>query len=649
MALFVPILRLLMLFLNVYESYKTLKPPMPSSRDPSRPSVRALTQRKRDMKGCLAVWLVWVSLTLYERLIESIVSLFIPFYDEFKSLIFIFLIVTRSKGAEPIYLHVIRPMIKPYTQTLDAILEVTLMVGDFILALSLYPVRLAMGWWRQRFGSPHKSDSDDDESSDSSLSDTQSLRTTSAQNVWNASQGSLNGRPATSRQDSRNMFSSSQHQIWHPSAASYSDEDLADNGGDRTIRPPASRDGSAVHVDEWRQYEAFPSAYPSTPLSVTSNNLPISSTSQYPAINEEDDDLPQQDFRQSLLPPREPLNPSRAGDLSDRQIAFGISPLLANKIANANDADDSMSTDGYEEEDDFDITLQTPLHLPQGLAPASRSHPRLFVSPPSASSEISIPSRSSALTTADNFSPRSDIYSDSSLSGPNESLAPSPVIGRKRSYPRTRPLESRNRVRQVEHDNDAMDENSSDAVNTSLSETERRARATTFVPPSLDNLQRLANASSSSDTADDRTDSTSSIGVNENHLQQVDEQGPEDHVQPEEKRRKVVRSAPLRIVKPSRPIKTRISSPTSPSSPRKNARIRARSGSQVLGQPRAAQARRAPLQPQFDGSTMAKRRSARMKASTSGSHESTGSSVGEGSVNVALKSSSSRGSLKRKG
>lgn len=60
MPLFVPILRLLMLFLNVYDSYKTLKEPQPSSRNGGRPSVRAMSQRKRDMKGCLAVWIVFV-------------------------------------------------------------------------------------------------------------------------------------------------------------------------------------------------------------------------------------------------------------------------------------------------------------------------------------------------------------------------------------------------------------------------------------------------------------------------------------------------------------------------------------------------------------------------------------------------------------
>ncbi|KAF8180173.1 hypothetical protein BJ912DRAFT_809638, partial [Pholiota molesta] len=144
MPLFVPILRLLMLFLNVYESYKTLKAPPPSSRNAGRPSIRALTQRKRDMKGCLAVWIVWVSLSMYERMLESIVCILIPFYDEFKALALLFLILTRARGAEPIYLHLIRPLIKPYTGSLDAVLDLMLMIGDFIFALSMAPVHLGI-------------------------------------------------------------------------------------------------------------------------------------------------------------------------------------------------------------------------------------------------------------------------------------------------------------------------------------------------------------------------------------------------------------------------------------------------------------------------------------------------------------------------
>ena len=60
MPLVLPFLRLLLLFVNVYETFKTLRPPRGSSRS-SQLSVRAVSQRKRDMKGCMTVWLLWVS------------------------------------------------------------------------------------------------------------------------------------------------------------------------------------------------------------------------------------------------------------------------------------------------------------------------------------------------------------------------------------------------------------------------------------------------------------------------------------------------------------------------------------------------------------------------------------------------------------
>lgn len=66
MPLIVPVLRLAMLFLNIYDSYKTLKLPPLSARNGGHPSQRALSQRKRDMKGCLAVWMVWVRRFLFK-------------------------------------------------------------------------------------------------------------------------------------------------------------------------------------------------------------------------------------------------------------------------------------------------------------------------------------------------------------------------------------------------------------------------------------------------------------------------------------------------------------------------------------------------------------------------------------------------------
>ena len=56
----VPILRLAYLFLNIYDTYKVLKIPPPSTRSGGQPSTRAMTQRKRDMKGIMTIWTVWV-------------------------------------------------------------------------------------------------------------------------------------------------------------------------------------------------------------------------------------------------------------------------------------------------------------------------------------------------------------------------------------------------------------------------------------------------------------------------------------------------------------------------------------------------------------------------------------------------------------
>ncbi|TFK66206.1 hypothetical protein BDN72DRAFT_772325 [Pluteus cervinus] len=150
MPLVAPLLRLVMVLLNVYETFKVLKMPQPSTRHGGKPSVRAISQRKRDMKGCLTVWIVWCCLTLYERVIEGIVSLFIPFYDELKSLILVFLILTRARSAEPIFLHLIRPVLKPYTPTLDMILDLSCMFGDIAYLVVTTPIRHAQAWWYQK-------------------------------------------------------------------------------------------------------------------------------------------------------------------------------------------------------------------------------------------------------------------------------------------------------------------------------------------------------------------------------------------------------------------------------------------------------------------------------------------------------------------
>ncbi|EGN92033.1 hypothetical protein SERLA73DRAFT_26889, partial [Serpula lacrymans var. lacrymans S7.3] len=147
MPLVVPALRLFMLFLNVYETFKTLKTPPASARRGGKPSVRAMTQRKRNLKGCLAIWIVWCCFAIYEKTIDGIIGLVTPFYEEMKSVLLLFLVLTRARGAEPLFLHVIRPMVKPYTTTLDTLLDLTCMFGDIFFALVQLPVELALPYW----------------------------------------------------------------------------------------------------------------------------------------------------------------------------------------------------------------------------------------------------------------------------------------------------------------------------------------------------------------------------------------------------------------------------------------------------------------------------------------------------------------------
>lgn len=142
MPLVVPALRLFMVFINVYDTYKTLK--IPPGRKSGPPSIKAMTQRKRDLKGCLAVWVVWCCLAAYERTFDRFVSFIVPFYSEIKSVILLFLLLTRAKGAEPLYLHILRPLIKPYVDTLDPLLDLARDIGDFLFALSQVPLNYVL-------------------------------------------------------------------------------------------------------------------------------------------------------------------------------------------------------------------------------------------------------------------------------------------------------------------------------------------------------------------------------------------------------------------------------------------------------------------------------------------------------------------------
>ena len=508
------------------------------------------------------------------------------------------------QGAEPIYLHLIRPIIKPHTRTLDASLELLLMVGDFLIALSTYPVQLAVQWWKKRFAwffEPPRFEDSSDESSNEVTSEVSSTFASSCQpfarggDIQNLSTSSNrnpneNRRPyispgnrgfseeylpqafnmrssvkhlSYSRQSSRSQTlpsadnngeidsstSPSHYRIWYPPSVFYPDNG---NEVDRTLRPTVSvevreqvRILAEQQTDEWRQYPPFPSAYPPTPIATTSRldpNAHSLSSSNYPSIPEEVN--LQQDFQRSLLPPRVPLNPSGAGDSSDQHKISGI------PSSSASDAGESISTDDYgnEDEDEFNVTLKTPLQL--NGSTRSRPRPNLFVSPPSisaASSNFSVPSRSSPLTTVDHGSPlRTDTWSDSSLSSVAFNRLPASVAGKKRLHSRA----AEDRALTIERG----DYESSDLRHLSSSPHERRSITPYSRTRALERLESV----STSDAADSINIAHSSSSSE--HNEDNDNCEP---VAPKEKRRKVTKSVPVRSVS-SRPIRNKASNIRSP-------------------------------------------------------------------------------------
>ncbi|KAL7282631.1 hypothetical protein ACG7TL_004103 [Trametes sanguinea] len=480
MPLVVPVLRLAYVFLNIFDTFKVLRLPPPSARNGGQPSARAMSQRKRAMKGTMTVWMVWACFTLYERWVETFVWLFVPFYSEIKALVILFFLLTRAKGSEPIFLHLIRPAIKPYTVPLDALFDGLASAGDLLVLVASIPIQHAQSYYR-RWTSALDPPEVGIQSWHRDAAGAGSRPT--AHRAF-ASEANGDARPHVSRdvstgsmRQTRSSGTSSSttpvHQIWHPPPAAYAEEG-AFNPHSGLPTPPIDRQqafavSAAGTVDEWRQYPPFPSAYPPTPLPASSR-LPSAGPSiaapqpvrpsgpQFTGIAEEsdedDDQQPEtrQDFRRSLQLPREPRNPGSDGGLSDEIQMKGVphtqtpnqtnTPLAVttNDIADASamsvdDGDSYMDDD----EDDFNVTLRTPHPLKLTSTEGMLSDDEMLTPPPSTiaftislDSQVSHVTRSTALSTTDNGSSLRTRSPSVSSTVPD---APS-LAGRKRRLPR---------------------------------------------------------------------------------------------------------------------------------------------------------------------------------------------------------------------
>jgi hypothetical protein len=196
-------------------------------------------------------------------------------------------------------------------------------------------------------------------------------------------------------------------------------------------------------TDDWRQYPAFPSAYPPTPL-IKQGQVKITksaATCLYPDITEEPTT---QDFRSSLLLPHDESGSNHAGGLSDENSSHGAQKEhITISISNADDSDvsdelmDLEDDQEYESEseDEFNVTLRTPdppIRILTHLGTTGAFSKEL--------SPLSFPA--SPLTTTDN---RSSLRAPSmETSPPEDATIPPTLAGQKRTFqPSTSNMRSR--------------------------------------------------------------------------------------------------------------------------------------------------------------------------------------------------------------
>lgn len=385
-------------------------------------------------------------------------------------------LIALPQGAEPIYLHVIRPLLKPYTASVDALLDLARMFGDIMFVLSTFPIRYIHTWWchirssslgryfdaavrQQVLPTPRDGATATTPSMRSAFSSTSTLLNVDISHATAIADPSrilkesvgqkVNAAP---RPDfvldpsvKPSVASVASHQVWYPPPSSYRDST------EENITPEPTSDVNRhdglpdiiseytvqelMQMEEWRQYPAFPSAYPATPLLPTSTLPNISAVMLSFADNEGDRTLRQQDFEQSLLISRASMEPNLAELSSDN--------TDQNQVLNDNDNDENspMSVDvsmGEDDEDDFNITLGTPLPPPTNTfrsRPGRRPiRPLVFESDDDISSGATSPT---ALSTTDNGSSlHTPTSSEASFSESLPQQAP-PVASKKRALPRS--------------------------------------------------------------------------------------------------------------------------------------------------------------------------------------------------------------------
>ncbi|GAA5948986.1 hypothetical protein JCM21900_003162 [Sporobolomyces salmonicolor] len=161
------VLKLLILFLNILNSHKALRPAPASARQdrskpragqdaegtrPKRASSAEKVRRTRIKEGTID-WVIWVCFCLTEKLADRLMS-WIPFYSVSKACALVMLILWRGAGSQIMYDKLVRPTVKPWEGTLDLVGFVLGEVLDIALVVLLFAPRWVLEKWRRRSAEP---------------------------------------------------------------------------------------------------------------------------------------------------------------------------------------------------------------------------------------------------------------------------------------------------------------------------------------------------------------------------------------------------------------------------------------------------------------------------------------------------------------
>jgi hypothetical protein len=361
---------------------------------------------------------------------------------------------------------------KPYTSTLDSILDFSLLLGDIAAYTVMRPIHRVQEWWDsdetlwQLFSWRGVSDSIEQTqipniaeitataaraleapSPAAERSASPPLPSSPGRNPFYVQPEQANGLKPPFSQPVQPLDGAQMPESWYPPPPAYHDIASGENGlqpdqrqqdksrspspgGDvipaannvwstadgSTSQPPVASSSSTspgmpepVMVDPWRLYEPFPAAYPPTPLPASPSILPAFRPQTTPGA------VPS--IKEEVEEPIE--RPATAPSLSDRK----PSPIPQERSGDEEESESEEDTVEEEEEDSFNVTLRTPnVPLPQRMT-------TLNVSSSSAQS------RSTALTTVHQESLRTSVEtetdsdSDSDSSSSSASTSSSSISG----------------------------------------------------------------------------------------------------------------------------------------------------------------------------------------------------------------------------